>query len=87
MFYDQEILEIWGQINRAEYDQDLPTRIETLHTEKQKPPNRIETQCTENQNSTHPCTIKQMLMQDKINLELIKKIKTEKKTILPSLRK
>ena len=45
-------------------------------------------QNTENWNASHPSNVKQMLSQEyKTNLELVKKIMTEKKTTLLSLRK
>ena len=43
-FSNPVILEICRQVNREEYEQDPPTRIETENTEKQEIPNRIETQ-------------------------------------------
>ena len=43
-------------------------------------------QNNENQNTTHPNTTKQMLTQEKIIVDLIKKIMSEKKTTLPSFR-
>ena len=48
------MLELCKQVNRKEYQQDLPTRIETLNTKQKKkkkkkePPKRTETQNTEN---------------------------------------
>ena len=58
-----------------------------LNTEKQEHPDWTEMQNNENQNTTYPNTIKQMSTQeDKINVELRKKIMTEKKTTLSSLR-
>ena len=45
-FSDLEIVEIFGRINSEEYEQDPPTRIETLNIKKQEPLNRIETQNT-----------------------------------------
>ena len=63
------------------------TRIERENTKKQKPPTWIEKQNTENWNTTHTSITKQILTQkDKINVDLIKNIMTEKKTTLPSLR-
>ena len=55
--------------------------METLYKEKQKPPYWTEMQNTEKQNTSDPSTTKQ----DKINVGLIKKIPTEKKSSLPSL--
>ena len=53
-----------------------------LNTKKQEPQNWIETQNNEMQNTTNPNTTEQTLTQeDKIKVKLIKKIKTEKKTI------
>ena len=49
------------------------------NTEKQKVSNQIERQNNENWNIT-------LTQEDKIKIELIKKIMTEKKTALPSLR-
>ena len=68
------------QLKSEEYEQDHPTRIETINTEKQEPLNETETQNPENQNTTDPSSTKQILTQeDKINVLLIKKIITEKK--------
>ena len=51
------------------------------------PPNRIKKQNTDNRNATNTSSTKLMLTQeDNINLELLKKIITEKKTILPFMR-
>ena len=83
---DFEILEICGQVNIKIYEQDPRARIEKPNTNKQEPPYQNETQNTKNRNTSHPRTTKQMLTQDdKINVESIKKIMTEKKTTLPSL--
>ena len=77
-FSDLEILEIWGQENCKEYEQDTPTWTKTLSTEKQEPSNRIEKQNTVNRKATDLRTTKQMLThEDKINVELKKKIMTE----------
>ena len=82
-----EILEICGQIDSKKCEHNLPSRIKTLNTEKQVPPKQIETQNTENLNATNSRATKQMLTQeDKINVELIRKIIPEMKTTLPSLR-
>ena len=50
-FSDLEILEIYQEINREEYQQDTTTQTETLNTEKQETPNRIERQNNENRNA------------------------------------
>ena len=69
---------------REEYNQDSSTRIKTLNTEKS---NRIETQNSEIRNSKNSSTTKQMrTLKDKINVGLIKKIMTKKRTWLPSFR-
>ena len=53
----------------------------------QEPPNQIEKQNNENRNTTPLNTTKQTLTHEiKIKVDLIKKIMTEKKTALPSLR-
>ena len=69
-FSDLAMLEICRQVNSEEYEQDPLMQIETLNTE--------------NRNITEPSTIKQMLTQE-VKTELIKKIMTEKNSILPSL--
>ena len=82
-----KILEICGQINSEKYETDPSTRIETQNTEKQVPPNWIEKQNTDYQNAIEPSITKQMLTQeDKIDVELLKKIIIEKKTTLQFLR-
>ena len=84
MVFWPEILAICKQLNCEKYEQDPPIWTETL-TEKQGLSTWMGKQNTENQNATNPSITKQMLTQeDKINGELIKKIMTEKKTILPS---
>ena len=52
-------LEIYGQVNNEDYEQESPTRIET--------------QNTENQNTIDPSITKQMVTENKINVGLIKK--------------
>ena len=74
--------------------QDHSTLIETLNPEKQEqnnpiPPNpdRIENQNAETGTTRHQHNKKKMVtLEDKINVELIKKIITETKSPLPSLR-
>ena len=61
--------------------------MEPLKTKKQKPLTRIETQNTENKNSPrsqhHKTNVNQ---EDRMNVQLIKKSKIEKKTTLSSHR-
>ena len=59
-------------------------QTKTLNMEKQEPPgNRTEKQNTENRKIKHPSNTKQLWSQkDKINLELARKIMTEKITLL-----
>ena len=60
---------------------------ETQNTEKPEPPNRIETQNNCNCNTTYPNITQQILTQDdKINVEIIKRIMSKKKNTLPSYR-
>ena len=74
---------MWWQINSQEFEQNSPTWIERLNTEKQDSPNRIEKQNTEIQNATDPSTTKQMFTQVvKTNVGLIEEIMTENKTSL-----
>ena len=58
----------------------------TVKIEKQELPYRIERHDTENRNTIDTSTTKQILIQDKINSELTKKVMTEKKTTLPYFR-
>ena len=53
-FSDLEIQEVYQQINRGKYQQDITTRTKTLNTEKEVPPNRSERQNNENLNATPP---------------------------------
>ena len=77
---------IYGLIREA-YGQKYLFLIETLDTEKKSPNTQIEKKNTKNRSATDPNTTKQMLTQeDKIHVELIKKIITEEKTKLTSLR-
>ena len=79
-FSDLKILEIYQQINRDDYQQESPTQTETLNIDK--------TQIKLKQkiiNTPHQYN-KKITQDDKINVELMKKITTEKKTTLPSLR-
>ena len=71
-FSEFEILEIGGQENREKHKQVLPTQIETLNIEKQKPLNWPEMQNTGNRNTTDTKEIS---------------IHKEKKTTLQSPRK
>ena len=71
-FSDLEIPEICGYVNSEEYEQEPPTWIETLNSEKQKPSTRIETQ---NQSTTDLSASKPILTPE-----------TGKKTTLPSFR-
>ena len=68
-------------------EQDSPIQIQTLNTKKQDASNLIEKQNTDNRYATNPSIPNQTLTQDKIYVELIKKILNEKKTTLSSLRK
>ena len=84
-FSDLKILEIYQKVIKEEYQQNSTFWTETLNTVKQEPTEQTETQNNENRNTTHPYTTKQMLTQKgKINVK--KKIMTETRTTLPSLR-
>ena len=79
-FSDFEIVEIYQQINGEEYQQDTTTRILTVSTEKQEPPTRSERQNIENWSASRLNTPERTWIQeDKINIELIKTIITEKR--------
>ena len=70
-FSDLEILEIYGQINSEEYQQDPLTQIKMLNTEKQEPPTNLKSKILIIE---IPQITKQNLMEeDKIIVELIKK--------------
>ena len=73
---------------RKKYEQNSSTRIITLNTEKQKPPKpNLKKNYIENRNITNPNTRREMLTEDnKINIELVKKIKSDTNTSLSSLR-
>ena len=67
--------------------QDPNTVTEMLNTEKLEPSNQIRMQNNCNQHTINPNTTEQTLTQeDKTNVEIIKRIMSEKKTTLPSLR-
>ena len=71
-FSDLEIIEIYQQVKREEYQQNL-IYIETLNAEKQEAPNRIETQNKEKRKFTHPSNTKMLTQEVKINQKLVKK--------------
>ena len=86
-FSNLEILEIYRQTN----SEDSLTRSETLNTETKKKqnklPNPITIQNSDERKVANPSITKQMFTQeDKINVELIKKIMIEHKTTLLFLR-
>ena len=61
--------------------------IDTLNTEKQNPCNRTEPQSNNTRNTTYSKHTEQRLaQQEKMNTEIIKRIMSEKKNTLPSLR-
>ena len=64
------------------------TRTETQNNEKQEPFSRIEMKNTENQNTIDPNTTKKkkITQENRLNFELIKKIMTDKKTTIQSLK-
>ena len=87
MISELKILDKWGDVSHEENDQEPPSRIQIQNTDKKEPLFWNEIPNTENQNITDPSTTKPILThEDKINLELIKIMMSEKKTILPSLR-
>ena len=60
---------------------------ETLNTEIPENFNQRQTLNNINENTTHPNTLKQTLAQEgKFNVEIMKRIMSEKKTALPSLK-
>ena len=71
----------------SESRQENPnTIIDTTNTEKQGQSNRNEPQSNNNRNSTHPNLTEQTLTQEeKMNIEILKRILSAKKTRLPSL--
>ena len=82
-FSDLEILEIYQQIYRQTYQQTLYTVSETLNIEKPETPNHTINDNDRYTANTKPQTLTQ---EEKINVEIMKKIIPEKKTTLPSLR-
>ena len=82
-FSGLKILEIY----RETYQPVPNTVIEMLNTEKPETSNQIQTLDNSNRTTTHPNTTQQTLTQEeKMNVELMKRIMSEKKTTLPSLR-
>ena len=60
--------------------------MEMLNTEKPESSNRIETPSNSNRNTIHPNTTEQTLTQEeKMNIVIMKRIMSKKKTTLPSL--
>ena len=84
---DLEILEIHERINRKSRQHYPNTIINIPNTEKQEPSNKNELQSNNDQNTTHSNHTEQTLIQEEeMNIEKLKRIRSEKKTILPSLR-
>ena len=76
----------WKKVGFLEL-REICIQVKKRENIKKIPPPRIETLNTENQGITQPNTRKEMLTQeDKIKVKLVKKIMTEKKTTLTSLR-
>ena len=85
VFWPWDIRNIW--ISHEEYKQETPSRIETRNSEKSMYLPELKQKILKTKIPQTPCTTKPILKQeDKINLELIRKIMTWKKTTLPSLR-
>ena len=85
LFSDLVILEIYKQVNQEEYGQDSSTRIETLNTKRQE--HNWNAKNTDKRSIVHPSNTKHKLTQeDQMNIELIKKIMTGKKTTSASFR-
>ena len=81
-FSDLEILEMHQQIYREIYQHVFNTVTETLNTEKPETPEQTQTLRNSIWKTTHPNTTKQALTQE----DIMKRIMSEKKTTLPSLR-
>ena len=74
-------------MNREARQQDPNTIIDTPNTEKQEHCNGNEPKSNNNWNTTHPDHIEQRKTQkEKMNIEILKRIVSEKKTRLPSLK-
>ena len=84
-FSDFKILEIHQQVNWKTCQQDSDIRIGMVNAEKWDHSYWIEMASNCNESNTHP-NIEQTLTQEKINLETIKRMMSEKKTTLPSFR-
>ena len=57
-----------------------------VNTEKQEHSNKTESHSSSNRNNTHPMTEKTLMQEEKqINIETIKRMKSEKKTSLLSI--
>ena len=58
-FSDLLIIKICQLVNKEDLNQDPPTRIETLNTEKRETLNELKRKITKNRNNTNPSTAKQ----------------------------
>ena len=84
-FSELEILEIHQKINRQPR-QDTNTITYIPNTEKQELSNCNDPQTNNNRNASHSNYIDQILTQEELNLENLKRIMYDQKTRLPSLR-
>ena len=85
-FSDLEIFEMRQPMNKETFPVDPNTVNKTLNSEK-KNWTRLEMPSNSNQNITHPNTTekKTLTKEDERNVDILKRIMFEKKTILPSL--
>ena len=83
LFSDLEILEINQQIYRQTHQQILNTVTETLNTGKPESPNQT---LHENHQYNINTQMQTLIQEAKTNVDTIKRIMSEKKTTLPSIR-
>ena len=81
-FSDLEISEVHQKMNRESRQQDPNTIIDTPNNNTLNEMN----QSNKNRNTTHPIHTEITLTQEEINMKNLKRIISEKKTGLPSLR-
>ena len=82
-FSDVQILEIYEQIYRQTHQETPNTVTETLNTGKSENPNQT---LHDNDPYTANTQTQTLTQKEKMNVDTIKRIMSEKKTILPSLR-
>ena len=79
-------MEIHQQIYRGTYQRAPNIVTETLDTEIPEASNQRQKVNNNKQDTTHPNAVEQIITPKKMNVEIMKRLMSEKKTALPSLR-